>query len=453
MFNHQIRRTSSRIACLSFLLATGGFGESAFPAERPNIIFLLADDLRADAVHGLGNPLLQTPNIDSIVSRGFVFTNAYCLGGNSPAVCLPSRNMILSGQAYFRWPGRFAPASGPNLPATFRQAGYTTFHCGKRGNVALEIEKLFDTASYLDDDRERTSGRPGKTVADRAVAWLESRDMSKPFLMYLAFEAPHDPRVADAAYLSRYDRASIPLPANYLPIHPFDNGEMTVRDERLAPWPRTSDEIRRHLHEYYAVITGLDFHIGRIVAALRRRGELENTIVVFSSDHGLAIGSHGLMGKQNLYDAGMKAPLVFAGPGIPKGESDAPVYLHDIFPSLCELAGAVIPENLDGRSLAPIWNGKAERVRNTLFLAYRDLQRAVRDEQFKLIRYPKINKTQLFDLRSDPDEMRDLSRNSAQSGRIDRMMNELRRWQKELGDTTPLSVEYPQSEHFTPPKN
>lgn len=424
-------------------------GENAPP--RPNVLFLLTDDLRADAVGALGGSEVLTPNIDALVRRGFVFRNAYCLGSDSPAVCLPSRNMILSGRTYFRWPGRFAPADGPSLPAAFHGAGYESFHCGKRGNVAVEIEKLFQTSSYLDDQKERTSGQPGKAVVDRAIEWLDQRNRSKPFLMYLAFEAPHDPRVADAEYLELYDRERIALPPNYLPVHPFDNGEMTVRDERLAPWPRTEREIRSHLHEYRAVITGLDRHIGRLLEDLRRRGELDRTLVVFSSDHGLAIGSHGLMGKQNLYDAGMKAPLVFAGPGVPHGESEALVYLHDIFPTMCNLAGFAPPAGLDGASLAPIVRGESAAVRDSVFLAYRDVQRAVRDERYKLIRYPKIDRNQLFDLSEDPHETRDLAGDPSQARRIESLTARLREWQERLEDSCPLRIDSPASPEFTPP--
>ena len=138
---------------------------------------------------------------------------------------------------------------------------------------------------------------------------------------------------------------------------------MTVRDELLLPWPRTETDLRRELHDYYAVITGLDFHIGRLVRKLKVLGEFENTIIVFSSDHGLALGSHGLMGKQSLYEHSMKSPLFFTGPGISRGGSDALVYLLDIYPTVCDLIGSPVPPGLDGQSLSPIMAGRADKVR------------------------------------------------------------------------------------------
>jgi arylsulfatase A-like enzyme len=199
------------------------------------------------------------------------------------------------------------------------------------------------------------------------------------------------------------------------------------------------------------VISGLDYHIGRLLEALKEIGLSDNTIVIFSSDQGLALGSHGLMGKQNLYDAGMKVPLIFAGPGIPKGESDALVYLHDIYPTVCELIGQPVPSGLDGRSFAPVLRKKRKTVRDSLFFSYLSVQRAVRNSDWKLIRYPQINKTQLFDLRRDPDEMNDRAGEPGQAARIRQMTVKLQEWQHELGDTLPPTSANPKSEKFIPP--
>ncbi len=426
------------------LLALAGAGQAA----PPNVLLLLTDDQRHDLLGALGHPAVKTPNLDRLVRGGFIFRNAYCLGSGVPAVCMPSRNMLLSGKAYFRWKGAHAPAEG-SLPVLLEAAGYETYHHGKSGNVAAIIQKKFQTNRSLADQKERTGGQPGKTVVDDAIAFLRKRKAEKPFFMYLAFEAPHDPRVAAREYLGQYRREKIPLPANYLPVHPFDNGEMLVRDERLEKWPRTEDAIRRHLHEYYATMTGLDHHIGRLLDEVKRLKLDGDTVIVFSSDNGLAVGSHGLMGKQSLYDAGMKVPLVVSGPGIPKGESAALVYLLDLHPTLCEIAGAKAPAGLDGRSLVEVIKGKKAAVRDSLFLSYRDVQRAVRDDRWKLIRYPKIGRTQLFDLKNDPHETRDVVKDHPKEA--GRLLGVLRGWQKDMGDAAPLSVERPGDGKFTPP--
>jgi arylsulfatase A-like enzyme len=408
--------------------------------RRPNILVLMADDLRPDAAGSLGMRFIQTPNIDSLAAQGTVFRHAYCLGSNVGAVCAPSRNMFLSGRSYFRWKGRmYAPADQPNLPTTFRNAGYSTFHCGKRGNVALTIERLFESTSYLEDDKERRSGEPGKTVVDRAIEWLSHRDANKPFCMYLAFEAPHDPRVASDRYRAPYDPEATPIPTNFLPLNPFDNGELRVRDEQLAAWPRTEAELRKHWSDYAAVITGLDHHIGRLLDDLKRQGTYDRTVIVFASDNGLALGSHGLMGKQSLYEHSMGVPLVIAGPGIKPGRTESLAYLLDVFPTLCDLAGLPCPEGLDGRSLVGVLREPSAPTRDEVLLCYRDVQRAIRDQQWKLIYYPKIGKNQLFDLSTDPNEMHDLSQETSQQETIKRLWPRLQVLQKSLGDDLVLA--------------
>jgi arylsulfatase A-like enzyme len=262
--------------------------------------------------------------------------------------------------------------------------------------------------------------------------------------MYQAFGNPHDPRVAAKKYLDQYDPAKFPLPKNFLPIHSFDNGELVVRDEQLLPWPRTEADVRRTLHEYYATVTALDAHIGRLIAYLKEAGQLDNTLVIFSADQGIAVGSHGLLGKQNLYDHSMKAPLVFAGPGVPRGTSDALVHLFDVYPTACDLVGAPVPEKIDGRSVRPVLAGTAKAARPELMLAYRDRQRAVRDERWKLIRYPTVNVTQLFDLKTDPDETRDLADDPGHRARVADLMGRLAKLQKQFGDDLPLTVAAPQ---------
>jgi arylsulfatase A-like enzyme len=435
------------LLCFAILNPTTSIADEA---KKPNVVFLFADDQRSDTIGALGNPHIKTPNLDQLVNSGFVFRNAYCLGSNVPAVCTPSRNMLLSGRAFFRWQGPQAQPEMANFPMSMKAAGYETYHHGKRGNTSPAIQALFDHNKYVTDNEDRTSGEPGQTIVDEAIGFLKTRQRDKPVFMYLAFSGPHDPRVAAQKYMDLYERDKIPLPKNYRPLHPFNNGEQFVRDELLAEFPRTEKEVRKHLHDYYAVISAMDHHIGRLLAALKELGMYDNTIFVYSADHGLAIGSHGLFGKQNLYEAGMKPPLFFAGPGIPKGQSQALVYLLDIFPTVCDLVGAEVPRGLDGKSLKPVIQGKSSGVRDSLFLVYRDVQRAVRDSRYKLIRYPQVNVTQLFDLENDPDEMTNLAAKPEHAGRIKSLTAEMQRWQKELGDTTPLVVDQPHDPSWDP---
>jgi len=416
-------------------------------AARRNVVFIVSDNQRADTIGALGNEHIQTPNLDALARRGCAFRRAYCMGSNAGAVCRPSRTMFLTGRSLFHVPldemceeaeAAMGPRDIPMLPKVFNNAGYNTLRTGKTGNGPG-----FALAEFHVNIVVPRSLNGSERHANNAIDFLGRQTSDKPFLLYVAFAAPNDPHkgygVAPQEYVDMYRPEEIPLPPNYLPNHPFDNGEMRIRDELLAPWPRTKDEVRLQLAGYYAVISYMDHQIGRIAEALKDNGQYDNTIIVFASDHGLAIGSHGLMGMQNLYEHSMRAPLVFAGPGVPEGKtSDALVYLFDIFPSLCELADIEIPEKVEGKSLVPIMQGKTESVRDSLFTAYKRIHRAVRDDRWKLIRYPEINETQLFDLKSDPHETNDLAEDPSNASKVEEMMELLRRWQREVDDDAPL---------------
>src|SRR5262249_36231620 len=188
----------------------------------------------------------------------------------------------------------------------------------------------------------------------------------------------------------------------------------------------------------------MDAEIGRLFEALEARGLAKKTIVFFCSDHGLAIGSHGLLGKQNLYEHSMRAPLVIAGPGVPSGKkSGALGYLFDLFPTACDLCGVKPPDGLDSRSLVPVMTGKKEKVREVVFGAYRQFQRSVRTDRWKLIRYPHINHTQLFDLQADPDETNDLAGDPKHADTVKELTKLLEAQQTLHGDKQPLSTNTP----------
>lgn len=353
-------------------------------ADRPNVLFLFSDDQRADTIAALGNTHLQTPNLDRLVKEGTAFTRTYCMGSNQGAVCVPSRAMLMSGRTLYRVQEQLKGV--PTWPESFASAGYRTFLTGKWHNGAPSALRVFQDgkavflggmgnpdAIPVQDMASPDAGGPRQFVnkrtvekhcvelfADKAVEFLQAQKQgAQPWLCYVAFNAPHDPRKAPSEWHERTNANKPPVPANFLPVHPFNNGEMTVRDEKLAPWPRTEAVIRQELADYYAAIMFMDAQVGRILETLRATGQDEKTIIVFTSDHGLAIGSHGLMGKQSLYDHSMHSPLILTGPGVPKGEKrDALCYLLDVYPTLGELAGVPKPEGSEGLSLVPVLKGE-----------------------------------------------------------------------------------------------
>ncbi|MGC1275304.1 MAG: sulfatase-like hydrolase/transferase [Planctomycetaceae bacterium] len=435
------------------------FRLTAAIAGPPNVLLFISDDQRADAIGAFGHPDVKTPNLDRLVERGFSFRNAYCMGSDVGAVCRPSRAMLLSGHNLFRAPADLADVV--TLPECFRDAGYDTFGTGKWHNGRESFVRSFthggavffggmgDPYKLPVADYQAIAAKPlGEThpsglhaetlFADEAIRFLRDEPHKHPFFAYVSFTSPHDPRNAPPEFAAMYDPREVDLPPNFLPEHPFDNGELKIRDEQLAAWPRTPKVIRQHLAEYYAMISHIDHEVGRVLEALEASGEAAETIVVFTSDHGLAIGSHGLMGKQNLYEHSMKAPLIVAGPRVPHRESEAFVYLFDLFPMLCDFAGIDPPKSIDGKNLAPIVRGEATEVRQSLFTAYRDVQRSIRAGRWKLIDYPRTNRVQLFDLSVDPHEMHDFSNNPNYEKHVEALRKGLAVDQRRYGDELTL---------------
>ncbi len=435
---------------------------------QPNILFLFADDQRADTIGAWGNDLIDTPNVDRLVAEGWSFRRNYVFGSNSGAVCVPSRAMVLTGRSWMRSPNNMQGV--PTLPRLLEAAGYRTFITGKWHNGEEALLRSFDrgTAVYLGGMADHTQvevqdienggmvrRRVGEKFsselfADAVIDFLngqartdEGSESGQPFFAYVPFTAPHDPRQPPPEYRERYYQRNLPLPANYMPQHPFDHGALILRDENLAAWPRTEEVVRDQLAEYYGLITHLDEQVGRILAALDANGQAENTIVVYAADHGLAVGSHGLLGKQNLYEHSMRCPLIVRGPGIPQGSTDAFTYLFDLFPTLLAQGGVEPLPGIDGRDLAPLWSADGAIWRQSVFLPYRDLMRAVRDDRYKLIVYPSVNHRQLFDLQDDPDELRNLIAEPRYAGIATRLDALLEGWRAAMGDTVPLSVADP----------
>ncbi len=457
------------------VLVTGLWASATRAADakkRPNILFLFADDQRPDTVAAYGNPHIRTPNVDRLVGSGFSFRRAYCMGSTHGAVCQPSRAMLMSGRTLWRVPMNLAGV--PLMPDVLARSGYVTFGTGKWHNQAESFTRAFQNGKSvfiggmsdhtkvpirdLAADGTLTPPRITKRFsseifADAVIEFLESRTgkTDSPFFAYAAFSSPHDPRQPPRKYAEMYapGRSKLPLPKNFMPQHPFHNGWMVGRDEALAGWPRTPEVIRSQLGEYYGMISHLDEQVGRVLAALEQSGHAENTIVIYTADHGLAVGSHGLLGKQNLYEHSMGTPMVITGPGIPRGRSsNALVYLYDLFPTICSWAGVAVPEKVEGKSLARVITGDQPFVRESLFTTYENKMRAVRDKRFKLIRYPQINHTQLFDLASDPHELKNLAAVPDQADRVVQMMSLLETWQARTGDKTPHTSKNPKSKEI-----
>lgn len=453
------------IRLLLALLLSGTF----LPAKkRPNILFLFADDQRADTIAAHGNPHIQTPHLDRLAKEGFSFRKNYCAGSFSGAVCVASRAMLMTGQHWMSLPREKPQAnwgSNRTLPALLKKSGnYKPFIIGKWHNGKKTLDQSFSNgrsvymggmADHTDfqvqdlkDGKlsdKRPAGEFSSTVfANDAISFIQKAEKENPFFLYVSFMAPHDPRNPPKKYREIYYKNRPPLPKNFLPEHPFQNAPQATsgRDEGLAPWPRTKEMISDQLCEYYGLVTHLDNQVGRILSALKKSEHANNTIVVYTADHGLAMGSHGLLGKQNVYEQSMQCPLILSGPGIPKGKSsEAFTYVHDLYATLCNLV-KVKPENkIDSEDLTEIIRGNAKEVRKSLFLPFQDNQRSVNDGKWKLHIYPQINHRLLFNLKEDPHEIKNLAQNKNFSKQQKRMEQLMIAWRTNLKDSYPLQSE------------
>ncbi len=447
---------------------------------RPNIVMLFADDHRYGSIGMHGNSEVSTPHLDALGRRGTVFDRVHCQGGMRSAVCVPCRASLMTGRNIFASAedptGRNSrasmtiPADMPTFPQVLREAGYRTHAIGKWHNDAASFARSFDGGDFLmfggmsDHDAvpvrpfDASGGYPDDAVApaegfstdlfaDAAIEFLDRQDGDEPFCLYVAFTSPHDPRTPPEEW--RYDLRDVALPPNYQPVHPFDNGDMAVRDEQLDAWPRQPDAIRQHIADYYGMISHMDDRIGQILAALDANGLTQETVVVYSADHGLGLGQHGLLGKQNLYEHSTRVPLMMAGPGIETGQRRPELVWHgDTTATLLGLAGCDVSMASDGRSLVPALRGDAlEEWREYVGAAYRFTQRSVQGGRWKLIRYranpdyqhgggqtPGSDVVQLFDLANDPWERFNVAWDHRLRDVRARLEEALAAWQREVGD-------------------
>ncbi|MCT4587039.1 MAG: sulfatase-like hydrolase/transferase [Carboxylicivirga sp.] len=427
-----------------------------------NVLFLFADDQRADALGCAGNPYIKTPNIDKLASTGMQFTSAYVMGGHHGAICAPSRAMLMTGKSLFhvydKMDGKLT------MPKYFAQHGYDTFGTGKWHNGANSFEETFQRGENvfiggmcdhfnvpcrtLKKGEEKLT-KPVKKGFSTDLFIDAAKDFiseygeggnENPFFCYVAFTAPHDPRSPREDYIGMYKDEETPLPGNFKGLHPFEFDNMNIRDETLAPWPRTPEIIQASIADYYGLVSHVDDRIGDLIDLLKQKGLYDNTIIVYAADNGLAIGSHGLLGKQNMYEHSTRVPFIISGANIPEMSSrDALTYLYDIFPTLCEINDLPIPEGVDGESLLNVINGESNAVRTSIYTVYRNTVRAVRKDEWKYIKYPQRNHIQLFNLKSDPLEINNLADLSECKEKIREMDLLLNEWYEAVDDTATIN--------------
>ena len=467
--------------------------------QKPNIVFIFTDDLTYSSIYALGNNEIITPTMDMLVKEGTTFTHAYNMGAWSGAVCAASRAMLISGRSVWRANSfRQHWVKNDSLNQTWGKLlecnGYETYMTGK-WHVDAPADKVFNHTKHIRPGMPKDSwdhsgmvikfdslskiknddynavmpngyNRP-KSIIDNSwlsydtskggfwqggLHWTEvlkddaiffinkAKNKNNPFFMYLAFNAPHDPRQAPKEYFDMYDLQNISIPKSYMPEYPYSDdmeSGKNIRDEALAPFPRTELAIKMHTKEYYASITHVDAQIGKIIEALKASSKMENTYIIFTADHGLAMGKHGLLGKQNLFDHSIRPPMIILGPDIPKNKKvNADVYLQDVMATSLDIAGIIKPKYVEFNSFLDLAKGiEAKSKYTAIYGGYKDTQRMIRKNGYKLLVYPKIKKILLFDLINDPEEIQDISMLPEQNERVRLLFKALLKLQIDMGDS------------------
>ncbi len=442
-----MKRTCILIAALCYCCAL-----TWAQSSRPNIVFLFTDDQRFDSFGALGNPDVKTPHMDRLIESGTLFTQAHIQGSMITATCLPSRAMIMSGKSLFRAPMQLD--TGLLLPQALQSAGYTTFATGKWHNGQESFLRCFEQAeavffggasrthtnvplNYREGEEMIPYEVPGEHAttlfADAAIAFLKSQqDSDTPFFCYVPFTAPHTPHTPPGEYGSMYDPKKISLPPNHSSVLSQDESRSTPRGSRRS---QGQDPQARYA-AYYGMISHLDHHIGRITSAINQYDHSKDTLIILATDHGYSFGSHGENNKANGYEHGSRSTIAFTGPQIPPGKrTPALAYLLDLYPTLCDLAGTSIPPSIDGKSLLPVITGEKTSVRETLFTAFMTNQRTIRNERWKLFSRLGDGPDELFDLKNDPHELRNLANQAAYAPLIQQLKTQLDHDRLQAGDS------------------
>jgi arylsulfatase A-like enzyme len=448
---------ATRLWALTILAVVAGAGEVARADDtgrkpaRPNIVFLLADDLRWDGLGCTGNRLARTPNLDALAARGTLFRNNFV----TTSICCVSRASILSGQ-YARRHGIndfitpfSAAAFAATYPALLHTAGYRTGFIGKFGVGEQMPEKEFDYwRGFPGQGNYFAKGDPThltRKMGDQALEFL-SADDRRPFCLSVSFKAPHcqdnakrefppDPR--DEGLFSG---VTFPVPVTAKDKFFRELPGFVQHSEGRVRWERrfaTPEMFQKTVADYYRLVTGLDREVGRILAALRERGVADDTLVVFTSDNGFFFGERGMAGKWLMYEPSIRVPLVIADPHSPeraRGRTEDAMTLNvDFAPTLLDYAGVAVPASMQGRSLRPLVQGENVAWRGEWFYEHQTLPKiipaseGVRTDRWKYLRWVGVEPVveELYDLKADPAEEHNLAPDPQHRPTLDGLRN---RW-------------------------
>lgn len=456
--------------------------ERAAGKSKPNILFVMTDDQRADATSIGGNKVLRTPNIDRIGHEGVNFRNAFVTN----ALCAPSRASILTG-AYSHLHGVTTNGEGPTTygqpglshkTPTFvellREAGYFTGITGKWHLQSLPVGfdhwvilpgqgEYFDPQMIANGARVKMRGHVDDAVGDQALAFLATRPKDKPFCLLMQFKSPHRSWEPAPRFAKMFDKIEIPTPRTYedkLEGRPeaLKRAEMAIADmpdfrDRGVPSNLPFEERKRRnlqalVKNYYRVLLSVDENVGRVLDYMDKEGLAKNSVVIYTSDNGFFLGEHGLFDKRLMYEQSIRVPMLMRYPEAVKPNAvDSHMVLNiDVAPTLLDIAEVQQAPTMQGQSWMPVVQRQTPKWREDFLYEYYEYpavhcvrkHRGVRTERWKLIHYwEQPQEWELYDLQNDPDEIRNLASDPKSLEVAGDLKDRLNRLRTEFRDSDP----------------
>lgn len=460
------------VLLFSLLFSPQSEVSAAAASPPPNILFIMSDDHAAHALSCYASKINKTPNLDRIAASGMRFKN--CFAVNS--ICTPSRAAILTGK-YSHLNGvtvfnRF-DGSQPHFAKMLQQAGYQTAVVGKwhlfsdptgfdYWNILPGQGRYQDPIMIELGKTNKLKGYVTEIITDLSIQFLKTRDTNKPFLLLTHHKAPHREWSPDAKHVHLYDGVEIPEPATFHDDYKGRSSaaaEATMRIERdlkktdvkQDPPAGLSGEAlkkwhyQRYIKDYLRCVASVDDNVGRLLDYLETLGLNENTLVIYTSDQGFFLGDHGWYDKRFMYEESLRMPLLVSFPGRikPGTVNDRMVLNVDFAPTFLEFAGLSVPQDIQGRSILSLLEGRNPRGwRASMYYRYYHYPAdhrvqphyGIRTERYKLIYFNRIDEWELFDLKKDPQEMNNVYAKPTYAERIKQLKGELVRLKKELRD-------------------
>ncbi len=467
---HSIKIALLCCCCLAGTLEVPAAG--AQKSDRPNILYIMADDHAAHAISAYGSRINQTPNIDRIAKDGMRFVNCFVVN----SICTPSRAAILTGKyshingvpVFNRFDG-----SQPTLAKYLQAAGYYTGMIGKwhlfsdptgfdYWNI-LPGQGVYHNPVFIEmGERKKHQGYVTDLIADFSIEFLKSRPKDKPFFLMCHHKAPHRPWQPDSKHARIYEAVDIPEPPTFNDDYRTRSDaareatmridrDLTRTDLKQDPPPDLSGaalkhwKYERYIKDYLACIAAVDDNVGRLLDYLDQSGLAENTIVIYTSDQGFFLGDHDWFDKRFMYEESLRMPFLIRYPGHIKSGTvnDGMILNVDFAPTLMEFAGLPIPSDIQGHSFTPLLRGKKPKDwRTAMYYRYYHYPQdhrvqphyGIRTDRYKLIYFNKIDQWELFDLRKDPRELNNDYAAPAYSKTAQKLKNDLYRLKKEVKD-------------------